>query len=85
MNPRPRSRALDALTPAECEVLARRAHEAGGWLPLNRLWPELSPTTMRRAARGENVTALVLSAVRARLRPGPVTAHPPDRARRGVG
>ncbi len=84
--PRPRARATEALNDGEAAALSVVAEHTGGWLPLHRAWPELSPTTLRRAARGECMTALVLCAIRARLRPGPVaTRPPPSAARKGHG
>ena len=64
----PRVRATETLAPAEAAAVGSCAERAGGWLPLSRAWPELSPTTLRRVAQGARVTALVLAAVRARIR-----------------
>jgi hypothetical protein len=83
---RPRARATEALTDGEAASLYAFAERVGGWNALHRAWPELAPTTLRRAARGECVTPLVLSAVRTHLRPGPVATRPrPSDARKGHG
>lgn len=77
----PRTRARETLTAAEVAALTESAARAGGWRALAREWEGLNDTTLRRAARGVPVTALVLHAIRAHLPMARGDAPPPRHLR----
>jgi hypothetical protein len=91
----PRTKAHEALTPAEVAALRAAADAAGGWRALARAWPEVSAATLARLASGSLATPIVLFVARVRLaqqpappsRPGTLRALPasPDARKAHAG
>ena len=78
---KPRTKAHEALTPAEVAALRAAADAAGGWRALARAWPEVSAATLARLASGSLATPIVLFVARVRLAQQPAPAIAPGTAR----